>query len=84
MTRNSRRRLLRVTRSNYGKKRQDRENRIRRPKTQRQLREEKTTHAKHGGTIESNIRRTIQERPRSNLDFRNRPRLCIRAKEIGT
>ena len=46
--------------------------------------EKKTTHAKHGGIIESNIRRTIQERLRSNLDFRNRPRLCIRANETGT
>ena len=58
--------------------------RIRRPKTQRQLREEKTTHTKHGGTVESNIRRTIQKRSRSNLDIRNRPRLCIRANGIGT
>ena len=48
------------------------------------MREEKTTHAKHGGIIESKIRRTIQERPQSNLDIRNRPPLCIRANETGT
>ena len=46
--------------------------------------EEKTTHAKLGGIIESNIRRTIQDRLRSILDIRNRPRLCIRANETGT
>ena len=68
-----RRRLFRITRSNYGEKRQDSENCARRPKTQRQLRKEKATHAKYGRTIKPNIHRTIQEQPRSNLDICSRP-----------
>ena len=60
-TRNNRRRLFRITRSNYGKERQDSKNRARRPKTQRQLYKEKTTYAKYGRITKSNISRTIQE-----------------------
>ena len=61
--RNNRRRLFCITRCNYGKERPDGKNRARRPKTQRQLRKEKATHAKYGRTIKSNISRTIQKRP---------------------
>ena len=53
--RNNRRRLFRIARCNYGKERQDGKNRARRPKTQRQLRKEKATHAKYGRTIKPNI-----------------------------
>ena len=71
-TRNNRRRLFRITRSNYGEKRQNGEHRTRCPQTQQRLCEETTTHAKHGGITEPNIRRIIQERPRPSLDSRNR------------
>ena len=50
-----------ITRSNYGEIRQDSENRIGCPKTQRQLCEEKTTHAKHIWITEPNTCRIIQE-----------------------
>ena len=43
-----RRRMFCITRSNYGKKRQNRQNRIRRQKMERQLHKEKTTYAEHG------------------------------------
>ena len=71
--RNNRRRLFCITRCNYGEERQDGKNRARRPKTQQQLRKEKTTHAKYGRTIKPNISRIIQKRPRPNLDIRSRP-----------
>ena len=58
---NSRGRVFRNTRSNYSEKRQDSENRIGRPKSQRQLCEEKTKHAKDGRITEPKICRTIQE-----------------------
>ena len=60
-TRNSRIGLFRITRTNYGEKRQDSENCIECPKTQQQLCEEKTTHAKYGRSFEPNICRIIQE-----------------------
>ena len=84
MTRNNRKRRFRITHSNYGKEKQNGKSRKGRPQTKRELCAKETKYAKHGGTTKPKIRRTIEKRPRPNLDIPQRLRLCLRTSGTST
>ena len=80
----NRRRLLRILRSNYNKKRQNGQFRTRNQQTKQKLHQKETTDAKFGRTTLPNLFRTIKKLTRPNLEISDRFRLRLRTDETGS